>query len=109
MIGPSLVSWKAKKQTTVPRSLAKAEYSSLISTVSKLVWLLGMLKEIGVQVQLPVQVYSDSKDAIQISANLVFYEWTKHIEIDCHFIREKLQQGFIKLTIYLQKNSQLMY
>jgi len=105
MIGPSLVSWKAKKQTTVSRSSAEAEYRSLASTVSELVWLLGMLKEIGVKVQVPVQVYSDSKAAIQIAANPVFHERTKHIEIDCHFIREKLQQGFIKVN-YLPTREQ---
>uniref|UniRef100_A0A3Q7IWH6 Reverse transcriptase Ty1/copia-type domain-containing protein n=1 Tax=Solanum lycopersicum TaxID=4081 RepID=A0A3Q7IWH6_SOLLC len=45
-IGRSLISWKAKKQTTVSRSSAKAEYRSLASTVSELVWLLGLLKEV---------------------------------------------------------------
>jgi len=63
-IGKSLVSWKAKKQTTVSRSSAEAEYRSLASTVSELVWLLDMLKEVGVEVQLPSQIYSDSKAAI---------------------------------------------
>lgn len=96
-IGKSLVSWKAKKQTTVSRSSAEAEYRSLATTVSELVWLLGMLKEVGVEIQLPVQIYSDSKAAIQIAANPVFYERTKHIEIDCHFIREKLQKELIKV------------
>jgi len=97
-IGNSLVSWKAKKQTTVSKSSAEAEYRSLASTVSELVWLLGMLKEVGVEVQLPIQVYSDSKAAIQIAANPVYHERTKHIEIDCHFIRERIQQGSIKVN-----------
>ncbi|XP_049397189.1 uncharacterized protein LOC125861305 [Solanum stenotomum] len=96
-IGDYLVSWKAKKQNTVSRSSAEAEYKSLASTVSELVWLLGMLKEVGVEVQLPVQVYSDSQAAIQIAANPVYHERTKHIEIDCHFIREMIQQGLIKV------------
>ncbi|XP_049394470.1 uncharacterized mitochondrial protein AtMg00810-like [Solanum stenotomum] len=63
-IGQSLVSWKEKKQTTDSRSSAEAEYRSLASTVLELVWLLGMLKEVGVEVQLPVQICSDSKAAI---------------------------------------------
>ncbi|WMV27756.1 hypothetical protein MTR67_021141 [Solanum verrucosum] len=61
-------------------------------------WLLGMLKEVGAEVQLPVQVYSDSKAAIQIAANPVYHERTKHIETDCHVIREKLQQGMILIN-----------
>ena len=96
-IDRSLISWKAKKQTTVSRSSAEAEYRSLASTVSELVWLLGLLKEVGTKVQVPVQVYSDSKAAIQIAANPVYHERTKHIEIDCHFIIEKLQKGLIKV------------
>ena len=96
-IGQSLISWKAKKQKIVSRSSAEAEYRSLASTVSELVWLLGLLKEVGSKIQVPVQIYSDSKAAIQIAANPVYHERTKHIEIDCHFIREKLQKGLIKV------------
>jgi len=97
-VGQSLVSWKAKKQTTVSKSSAEAEYKNLASTVSELVWLLGLLKEVRAEVQLLVQVYSDSKAAIQIAANPVYHERTKHIEIDCHFIRETLQQGLITMS-----------
>lgn len=55
------------------------------------------MKEIGINVQFPAKIYSDSKIAIQIAANPVYHERTNHIEIDCHFIREKLQQGLIKV------------
>lgn len=75
----------------VCKSSAEAEYRSLASTISELVWLLEMLKEVGDEVQLPVQIYSDSKASIQIAANPVYHERIKHLEIDCHFIREKLQ------------------
>ena len=53
------------------RSSAEAEYRSLASTVSELVWLLGLLKEVGTKIQVPVQIYSDSKAVIQIAANPV--------------------------------------
>lgn len=55
------MSWKANKQTTVFKSSTEAEYKGLASTVSELIWLLGMLEEVGVEVQLPIQVYSNSK------------------------------------------------
>jgi len=58
-----------------------------------------------VEVTLPVKVYSDSKAAIQIAANPVYHERTKHIEIDCHFIREKVMQGMVS-TNYIPTNEQ---
>ncbi|WMV28413.1 hypothetical protein MTR67_021798 [Solanum verrucosum] len=94
--GNSLISWKAKKQETISRSSAEAEYRSLASTVAEVVWLVGLFKELGVQVRLPVHIHSDSKSAIQIAANPVFHERTKHIDIDCHFIREKVQMGIVQ-------------
>jgi len=104
-LGESMVSWKAKKQTTISRSSAEAEYRSLASTVAELVWLVGLLRSLDVEITLPVNIYSDSKSAIQLAANPVYHERTKHIEIDCHFIREKLQQGLINIS-YIPTQSQ---
>ena len=91
--GESLVSWKSKKQQTVSRSSAEAEYRSMASAVSEITWLLGLFKELGMNVQLPVTIFSDSKSAIQLAANPVLHKRTKHIEIDCHFIRDKIKAG----------------
>ncbi|XP_047265972.1 uncharacterized mitochondrial protein AtMg00810-like [Capsicum annuum] len=89
--GKSLVSWKSKKKTMVSRNSVEEEYRSLATTIAELTWLLGILKEIGVEVMQLVKVFNDSKSALQIATNPVCHERTKHIEIDCHFIREKIQ------------------
>lgn len=68
----------------------------MAQTVAKLTWLRGLLQELHIKVQLPMELYCDNKAAQQITANPMFHERTKHIEIDCHFIREKLQDGLIK-------------
>ncbi|XP_070014235.1 uncharacterized mitochondrial protein AtMg00810-like [Nicotiana sylvestris] len=77
-LGDSLLSWKSKKQQTVSRSLAEAEYRSLAAVTAE-----------------PVDVYCDSKAALQIAANPIFDERTKYIEIDCHFVREKIKSGLL--------------
>lgn len=95
--GASPISWKSKKQTTISRSFAEAEYRSLASTVAELIWLDGLFKELDVVIQLPISLHCDSKSTIQIDANLVFHERTKHINIDCHFIREKVLEGLVNI------------
>lgn len=93
-----MVSWKTKKQNTISRSSTEAQYRSLVATVAELVWLVGMLKGLDAEIRLPVNIYSDSKSAIQLAVNLVYHERTKYIDIDCHFIREKRQQGLININ-----------
>lgn len=92
-VGGSLISRKSKKQVTISRSSTEAEYKNLASALAEIVWLFGLFEELNLDVQLPVPLYFDSKATMQIAANPVFYECTKHIDRDCHFIGENLQQG----------------
>ncbi|CAI0405618.1 unnamed protein product [Linum tenue] len=97
-LGSSLITWKAKKQTTVSRSSSEAEYRALAHLVCEIQWLKGLLAELSVQVQLPIAVFCDNKSAIHIAENPVFHERTKHIEIDVHVTRERVKSGLIKLS-----------
>ncbi|XP_069146172.1 uncharacterized mitochondrial protein AtMg00810-like [Solanum lycopersicum] len=96
-LGDSLISWKSKKQQIVSRSSTEAEYRSLAALVAKLIWLASLLNELHFPGATPISVFTDSKSAIQIAENSVFHERTKHIDIDCHFIREKVKSGFIDI------------
>ncbi|XP_019233996.1 PREDICTED: uncharacterized protein LOC109214526 [Nicotiana attenuata] len=81
-IWESLESWKSKKQETVCRSSAEAEYRSLATATAEVVWLLGLFTELGISIEQHVSVFCDNKAALQIAANPIFHERTKHMEID---------------------------
>ena len=83
---------------TVSRSSAEAEYRAMASTVAEIVWIVGLFDELGIKINLPVPLYSDSTSVIQIAANPVFHERTQHIDIDYHFVREKIQEGLVSTT-----------
>lgn len=97
-IGDSLISWKSKKQHTVSLSSAEAEYRSLRRITAELAWLSRLLTELEVPDITPIPIKCDNQAAIHIAKNPVFHERTKHIDLDCHFVREKLRSGLISLS-----------
>jgi hypothetical protein len=96
-LGTNLISWGAKKQDTVSRSTAEAEYRALASTTAELMWFVHLLTTIGHCVPSP-QLYCDNISAIHMAKNPVFHHRTKHIEIDVHFVRERVASGALSLA-----------
>ena len=78
----------------------------MASAASEIIWVLRLLSELGVHNLQPVTLHCDSQSAIHIAKNPVFHERTKHIEVDCHFTRDKVLEGLIQLT-YLPTKSQV--
>ena len=105
MLGNSLISWKCKKQNTVARSSAESEYRSMANAVCEVTWLYNLLVELSFSVPKPIPLLCDNTSAIQIAENPILHERTKHIELDCHLVRDKVKQGFIQPT-YLSTKQQ---
>ena len=106
LFGGNLVSWKSKKQFVVARSSAKARYQAIAVATCELVWLKQLLKELGVYREQSMKLVCDNQVALYIASNAIFHERTKHIEIDCHFVRKKIQSREIS-TAFINSNEQL--
>ena len=88
------------------KSSAEAEYRTMSSTTSELVWLKALLEELGLKVNTPIKLFCDNQSAIHIASNPVFHERTKHIEIDYHFVREKFLGKLISMP-FVKSEDQL--
>ena len=104
-LGDSLISWRSQKQDTVSCSSAEAEYRALSQASKEMVWLIKLVNDLKVRSPTPI-LFSDSTAAIYIATNPVFHERTKHIENDCHFVRELLDRGTLK-TLHVRTADQV--
>ncbi|GKG10689.1 ribonuclease H-like domain-containing protein, partial [Tanacetum coccineum] len=105
MIGLDTLSLGNQK-ATLSRSSTKAEYRCMASATCEIIWICNILSEFGVTGVLPVEMYCDNISALQLAANLVFHEKSKHFEIDLHLIREKVSVGVVK-TIKVYTTQQI--
>jgi hypothetical protein len=96
-LGDTLVSWSSKRQTTVSRSSAEAEYRAVAHAVAECCWLRQLLQELHLPLQSATVVFCDNVSAVYMTANPVHHRRTKHIEIDIHFVREKVALGEIRV------------
>lgn len=97
LLGSSLICWKLKKQPIVSRSTTEAEYMSLASLTCELQWLHNLFKDLNINFSKPASIYYDNKSTIYLEHNPTSHERTKHIELDFHVIREKINSKLIHL------------
>jgi histone deacetylase 1/2 len=96
-LGDSLVSWSSKRQTTVSRSSAEAEYRAVANAAAECCWLRNLLRELHVRIDKATVIYCDNVSAVYLAENPVHHRRTKHVELDIHFVREKVALGQFKV------------
>lgn len=84
------MSWSGKKQYVVTKSSTEAEYMSLAIVAYELYWLRILFKELHFPILFDPLIWCDNVSALSLASNPVFHARTKHIEVDYHFVREKV-------------------
>jgi hypothetical protein len=96
-LGANLVSWSAKRQHTVSRSSAEAEYRAVANVVAESCWLRQLLLELHRPVHDASVVFCDNVSSVYMTQNPVHHQRTKHVEIDLHFVRDRVTTGEVKV------------
>ena len=91
------MSWSSKKQPTVSLSSTEAEYKALCNATCETVWLQRILEDIGNKQLKPTVLQCDNQSSIKLAHNPIYHARTKHIEIQHHFVREKILEKEIDL------------
>jgi len=96
IVGTTAVSWMSRIQKIVALSTTEAEYVAVTEASKELIWLQGLLTELGF-IQEKSVLHSDSQSAIHLAKNSAFHSRTKHIDIRYHFIRSLLEDEVLTL------------
>ena len=106
LVGGNLVTWKSKKQKVVALSSVEVEFRGIARGLAEVLWLRKLMGEIGFPSCSPCKLKCDNRAAISISENPVQHDRTKHIEVDRHFIKEKLESKVVCLP-HVKSSEQL--
>jgi histone deacetylase 1/2 len=102
--GPNLIAWSARKQATVSRSSTEAEYKAVANATAKLIWVQSLLRELRIPQARPPVLWCDNIGATYLSSNPVFHARTKHIEVDYHFVRERVARKLLQIRFISSKD-----
>lgn len=104
-IGSNLITWFSRKQKVVAKSSAEAEYRALSQAASEVLWLKSLFAEMGYPILGVPTIWCDNTGAASLAQNPVFHSRTKHVEIDIHFVREKIAAGLLSVQFeYYRQN-----
>ncbi|GJT89632.1 ribonuclease H-like domain-containing protein [Tanacetum coccineum] len=93
----NLLSWSSKRQPTLSRSSAEAEYRGVANAVAETCWVQNLLCELHTPLSYATIVYYDNVSAVYLSSNPIQHQRTKHIEINIHFVRDLVATGQVRV------------
>ena len=96
-LGSNLIAWGSRKQSIVAWSVGEAEYRAMAQVVTEILWLKSLFSKLGYSLSHTPILWCDNLAAKSIAENPVFHSRTKYIEIDVHFVREKVENGDIEI------------
>ncbi|KAI5343142.1 hypothetical protein L3X38_011018 [Prunus dulcis] len=91
-LGNNPVFWQSKKQNSVSRSSTEAEYRALVNTAADVAWVRQVLLDLKIFLPQPPTIHCDNLSALALSSNPVYHSRIKHLDIDFHFVRERVQK-----------------
>jgi hypothetical protein len=92
------ISWQSRRQPTVARSSTEAEYMAEGAATCEALWYRSLLKELGFPQEKPTIIRCDNEGAMALAKNPTYHAKTKHIDVQYHFIREKVANGDVRLV-----------
>ncbi|RVW64704.1 Retrovirus-related Pol polyprotein from transposon RE1 [Vitis vinifera] len=106
-VDDNLVTWRSKKQNMVAKSSAEAEFRVVAHGICEIMWIRRLLEELKMTGPSPMKLYCDNKATILVAHNPVLHDRTKHVEVDKHFIKEKIDNGLVCMT-YIPTEEQVI-
>ena len=103
-LGSNILSWSSKKQPTVSRSSTEAKYKVVANAAAELLWIQALLKELGVFLSSAPILFCDNIGATYLSSNPAYHARTKHIEIDYHFVRDRVASKTLMVKFLSSKD-----
>ena len=89
-LGSTPISWKSRKQRTVSRSSTEAEYKALADGTAEILWIRALLSDLHFSSNPVTILWCDNLGATYLSINPIFHARTKHVEVDYHFVRDRV-------------------
>lgn len=104
LLGGNLVTWESKKQKGGCFIKCGGRFSWYCQRNTKIKWIQKILSELHFPQKKAYKLFCDNKATISISGNPVQYDRTKHVEINRHFIKEKLEKKIINIPFVRSKD-----